>query len=139
MNRTANFRKQHDDILMLVKDITAALRSTLSEEDAARLRAMLAQLSGKLSVHLAMEDKSFYPTLVGSADPELQRIARQYSSEMGPLASTFQAYVQKWSTARVIHADPAGFSSDTRTVFGALTARIQKENTHLYHLADKLA
>jgi len=132
MGFTDKFRLQHNEILQVAKEMTEQLRG---EPDPAALRKLLSNLAGKLSFHLAMEDQSLYPRLLGASDPKVKSTAKQFMTEMGGLGGTFTAYNGKWQ-ASAIRADPAGFAEETRAVFAALTQRITRENRELYPLAD---
>lgn len=138
MSRTENFRKQHDEILAIARQINGLLQPAQMEQNAAEVRTLLSHLSGKLSVHLAMEDKSLYPSLIGHTDAHVKSVAKSYSDEMGSLAGGFKAYLDKWSNATVIRADANHFITETKALFNLLSKRIQRENTELYPLLDKM-
>lgn len=138
MARTDNFKKHHVEILAIAKSVNTLLVSANVGGHAAEIRRLLSQLSGKLSFHLAMEDKSLYPSLLTHSDPAVKNIAKRYSDEMGSLAQTFGNYLNKWANTMVINADLAGFTKETKAIFAALTKRIQREDTELYPIIDKL-
>lgn len=138
MARTDKFRKQHEEILTIARSIAALLGDQISADDAQTARHLLLQMSGKVAIHLAMEDKSFYPNLLASTDSEIRSKARQYMDEMGLLASTFNSYLQKWKTPTLIMENGPAFTAETKVVFNALSKRIQKENTQLYALVDAM-
>jgi hypothetical protein len=133
MGFTEQFRAQHNDILGVAGQITDELKG---KADAVALRKLLSNLAGKLNFHLAMEDKSLYPRLMGRQDSQANVVASRFMKEMGGLGSAFTAYNARWQVS-AIKADPAGFSKETHAVFGALTQRIARENRELYPLADK--
>jgi hypothetical protein len=132
MGFTDKFRAQHDEILGLAGEITARLGAGI---DAPAVRKTLSSLAGKVSFHLAMEDKALYPRLMQQKDQQANALARRFMSEMGGLAEVFASYNTKWQVS-AIKADPEGFATETRKVFGALAHRIQRENAQLYPLAD---
>ena len=134
MAYTDNFKRQHQELLAMVGEIAGKLKS--DPADAKALRALLSGLAGKLTVHLAMEDKALYPRLMQQQDARSTALAGKFMKEMGGLAQVFATYNNKWQVT-AIKADPAGFSDETRKVFGALAHRIGRENTELYPLADK--
>jgi hemerythrin-like domain-containing protein len=134
MAYTDNFRRQHQDLLAMAGDIVAKLKA--EPNDARGLRNQLSALAGKLTVHLAMEDKALYPRLV-QADVENSRsLANAFQKEMGGVAGTFADYNQKWQM-NAIAADPAGFARETHAVFATIGRRIARENNELYPLADR--
>jgi hypothetical protein len=130
---TEKFQVQHNEILVLAKEITQQIQQAA---EPAALRKQLSALAGKLSFHLAMEDRALYPRLTEAKDTRLQDMARQFMAEMGGLAGAFAAYNNKWQVS-AIKADPAGFAAETQAVFTALKQRIARENTQLYPLAEQ--
>ena len=134
MSFTTKFRQQHDEILALVGELTQLLKGGA---DAEALRGVLSNLAGKISFHLAMEDKALYPRLA-KMDEKTSKLANKFMEEMGGLGGTFAAYNGKWQVS-AIRADRAGFAAATQTVFAALGKRIARENAELYPLADRTA
>jgi hypothetical protein len=134
MAYTDNFRRQHQDLLALAGEIAGKLKA--QPADARGLRNLLSALAGKLTVHLAMEDKALYPRLVQENVDNSRALADAFQQEMGGLAGTFADYNQKWQLD-AIAADPAGFASETHKVFAAVGRRIARENSELYPLADR--
>ncbi|MBN8530323.1 MAG: hemerythrin domain-containing protein [Alphaproteobacteria bacterium] len=136
MLRTESFRIQHKEIAELMISIENNL--PLLPQEAESLRRKLSELAGKLSVHLAMEDKSLYPAMVNSASEEARTTATVFMHDMGDLAATFKAYTTRWPGADAIREDTGGFVNETRKVFQALRNRVAREETVLYPLADGL-
>jgi hemerythrin-like domain-containing protein len=136
--RTDNFKKHHVEILTIAKSVKTLLISGDAAQHTAEVRQLLSQLSGKLSFHLAMEDKSLYPFLSTHADARIKALSKKYSEEMGSLAQAFRSYLDKWSNAMLIDANLEGFIGETKTVFNALVRRIQREDTELYPIVDQL-
>lgn len=56
---------------------------------------------------------------------------------MAGIKDAFQKYLKAW-TEGAIRSNAAGFAAETKSLFGALSQRIQRENTELYPLLDKL-
>lgn len=65
------------------------------------------------------------------------RTTRAFELEMGSLSADYVAYDEMWTGARVA-ADWPGFCRATRSIFGQLTMRIEREEHELYPLADAL-
>ncbi len=133
MGFTDKFRVQHDEILVMAGQISEQLKK---QADAELLRKQLSALAGKVNFHLAMEDKALYPRLQKQKGSRADTLATRFASEMGGLARVFTDYNNKWQVS-AIRADVAGFSEETRKVFGALAQRIKRENAELYPLADE--
>ncbi len=132
------FHKQHEQILRVAWQIRQALDEEASPEGAARHRALLSNLSGTLSVHLAMEDGSLYPRLAQDKDPEVRAIAAKYATEMRGLSSDFRAHLERWASARAIREKPAEFAADSRRIMDALSKRIAFENAELYPALQRI-
>jgi iron-sulfur cluster repair protein YtfE (RIC family) len=133
MSFTDKFRTQHNEILAIAKEMSTRLKG---DADPAALRKLLSNLAGKLNFHLAMEDQALYPRLMERKDSDAKEMATRFMTEMGGLGKAFTTYNDKWQVS-AIRNDPAGFASETQTVFGALSKRIGRENAELYPLADK--
>jgi iron-sulfur cluster repair protein YtfE (RIC family) len=135
MAYTDNFRRQHQELLAMVGEVAGKLKA--EPGDARGLRNLLSALAGKLTVHLAMEDKALYPRLAEAKVESARGLARSFQQEMGGLAQTFASYNQKWQ-ADTIQGDPGGFARETHAVFAAIGRRIGRENEELYPLADRM-
>ena len=86
MAYTNKFRAQHGELLNVVKSIVQLLDANSLRNDAKEVRHLLSVLHGKLSVHLAMEDKSLYPRLLRHHDSDIRATTQRYIDEMGSLA-----------------------------------------------------
>ena len=136
MPYTDNFRRQHQEILSVVGEIQAKLKPDTVRNDPKAVRTLLSALAGKLTIHLAMEDKALYPRMIQADVDNSKAMATTFQAEMGGIGQVFTAYNQKWQ-AGTIGADPAGFVRETQDLFGALGKRIERENGQLYPLADR--
>ncbi len=138
MGRTDRFIKQHDELLEIVREMSGLMDINKMESNAKALHLLLSKLAGKLKLHLAIEDKNLYPSLLSSKDSKVKSMAEKYISEMGGLAEVFMDYVGKWSNASMIKEKPAEFIKETKGVFSAVGKRIDKENNELYPLFEKV-
>lgn len=138
MSFTETFRRQHNELLQLVKEISNQLSLETLQKDAKEVRSLLSNLSGKISIHLAVEDNSLYPRLLEHESPEIRALAKKYIDEMGNIKEVFSAYSKKWYSTTDIQNNPAEFIKETKNIFEALGKRIDKENNELYDLVDKL-
>jgi hemerythrin-like domain-containing protein len=136
MEVTETFRVQHNELLVIAKEIAANLKADVLRKDASAVRFQLSQLAGVLTVHLSAEDRWLYPKL--SAHPDAAEIAKRYVDEMGGLKEAFGAYMKRWNTSTDIQANPEAFVKDTQGIFEALSNRIDRENRELYPLADRI-
>ena len=139
MQRTANFRRQHDDILSIATEISNLLNAQALSKDASNIAILNAKLAGKVKFHLAMEDDSLYPRLLKENDDKVKSLAQKYISEMGGISKTYLAYLDKWKNATAIQANAMQYVNETKNLFKVLADRISKENNELYPIIDNAA
>jgi Hemerythrin HHE cation binding domain len=137
MGQTDSFRRQHQEILGLVKELQPQLEVASLRRDAAPVATGLQRLAAMLKAHLALEDSTLYPKLIAHPDPEVAATARRYQQEMGGLQTAFSDYIGRWATASSIQQEPDLFLSQTQQVVAALLARIEREDGELYPMADR--
>lgn len=104
--------------------------------DALPIAFQFNKLVGLLRIHLAQEDVQLYPDLMASGDHQVARLALTYVAEMGGLASELELFAQRWSSSAVISGAFAEFSEAARELILQLAFRIERENRHLYPLAE---
>lgn len=138
MSKTKMFRDQHDDLLKAAAKLKGELNADKIGKDATPAKSALAQLMGKLSVHLAMEDKSLYPQLVKHDDQRVKTTANRFIAEMGAIGKVLADYQKAWPSEAAVRQNPRGFVQQTGTILDALGKRIEKENGELYKLVDTL-
>jgi len=134
----SHFKTQHDELLRLVSKISGHLETREYTMDARALRADLGQLARKITVHLAMEDNGLYSRMMASGDAEAVAMAKRFQEEMGNLGSAFTAFNRNWLPSGEIEGDPERFFGEITSLLRALQDRIERENTELYPLADKV-
>ncbi len=139
MATTARFQRQHQEIMAIAGDFRATLDARTLGRSAQVARNLLSDLVGKLKIHLAMEDKSLYPRLLRSPDPEVRGLAERFMAEMGGIASVLVSYLGAWPTAQSIQDEPYEFVRDSKGLLKALAARVEKEERLLYPAVDNAA
>jgi hypothetical protein len=137
MGQMDSFRRQHQEILGLVKELQPQLDVASLRRDAATVVTGLQRLAAMLKAHLALEDSTLYPKLMAHADPAVATTARRYQQEMGGLQTAFSNYIERWPTAPSIQQQPDLFLSQTQQVVTALLARVEREDNELYPMADR--
>ena len=86
-----NYFRQHKEISELINTIkTMAIKDLIANSK--EIATTLNNLSGKLKVHLSMEDRYLYPNL------KAKNIAEKFENEMGNLAKEFLNYKEKYNT-----------------------------------------
>lgn len=137
MARTDRFRQQHNELLVLTGELQLLLNETSLSQDASAARACLGKIMGKLSLHIATEDKVLYPELVAHKDPLVANLARRFSTEMESTSGALAAYNGRWGTASAIKENPRAFIKETKEIVHVLADRIRRENQELYAAADR--
>jgi hypothetical protein len=137
MGQMDSFRRQHQEILGLVKELQPQLDVASLRRDAAPVVTGLQRLATMLKAHLALEDSTLYPKLMAHTDPTVAATARRYQQEMGGLQTAFSNYIERWPTAPSIQEQPDLFLSQTQQVVAALLARVEREDGELYPMADR--
>lgn len=134
---TQKYQEQHKELLAMAGELNALLVQGTLEKEGGPARQILGELAGKLTVHLAMEDKVLYPTLLNSGRKEAADLAQRYLDEMGGIKQAFTAYLAAWPSGSAIQKDPAGFITQTKGIIAAVGKRIEAEEKHLYPAAEK--
>ncbi len=136
--KTENFRRQHKDLLAIAGELGKHLNPAELSENARPAAMVLSQLSGKLKIHLSMEDNNLYPDLLKHEDAQVRSTAQHFIDDMKGIANAYQAYASRWVTHVTIQADPQAFINETNGIFKALGDRIEREDNKLYKLVDNL-
>lgn len=138
MAATQRYRAQHAELLALADQISTLIGDGDVAFSPVAVRSLVSVLAGKLSIHLAMEDKTLYPSLMAHSDPDVRALATSYSKEMGSLADEFTQFNRRWLTAAQIAKAPTEFIGEATIIIAALRKRIEKENDRLYKLVDEI-
>jgi hemerythrin superfamily protein len=139
MSLTRTLHAQHRE----VERIAEMLSSSLGEGHPSmnRVQELLADLGRSLTAHLSVEDAELYPALVARARehnrPELERIALQFSENMGRITQGLLAFLGKYS--RPTDAHLPSLRHEWRDVRHLLADRIRSEEATLYPLFEKLS
>lgn len=136
--RSEALREAHRDLLQLIDTMSTQLEHAKLERDASEARASLSMLAGKLTIHLAMEDKALYPRLASHSSQEVRKIGKRFADEMGGILDVFKEYLSHWPTPEAVQLDAAQFVVETREIFDALRARIAKEHNELFPKLDEI-
>ncbi len=138
MGMAALYLRAHEEIAQDMGKISNLLNSTDQiSKQAEQIRSLLTSMTGKIKVHLAMEDDVLYPKLFQHKNADVRATAKRFFEEMGGLKKAFSDYVGKWQGPAAIQKDPSAFMNETKAVINALAERVKKENTELFPMADK--
>lgn len=130
------FRRQHEELEHLGLEIASKLSSKSIAAEAANVRRLVAQFSGKLTVHASMENEALYPRLFEHPDPVVQAQAKALFDEVGDLYAKFHDYAARWPTVAAIQSNGAAFVKETREILFRLALRMTRENDELYPLVE---
>jgi hypothetical protein len=139
MGPTDRFRAQHQELAELCMVLGKECNVRGVRADAAHARRLVAQFSGKLKVHAAMENQALYPALFEDADPAVRAKAHELFAEVGDLYDKFGEFSRRWPSAESLTADPAGFVKELREVIHLLGNRMFREHEELYPLVEARA
>lgn len=129
---TALIKRQHQDILALVEDISGFLNPTSLQENAFQVSLKLGALAGKLMIHLHTEDQHLYPKLL--QDAKSAPATKQFLAEMEEITKIFHTYKTKYNSAKAIKENMVEFIAETENLFYKLKNRIAKEESQLFPL-----
>lgn len=126
--------EQHSDILRISNTISNDLRKPekLNPHALGKLRSTLSILTGKLSVHMCMENQNVYNKCAMSNNPELSRASQNLKKEMDLFSDQFMEYNRKWSAASDIADDVNSFINETVIMFQNLKIRFEAQETGIY-------
>lgn len=134
MSSLDNLKRQHVEILKLVKDTQNIIKNNNIENDAAEIAVYINNLSGKLKIHLGTEDKFLYPNMLKSEDEKIRMSAETYIYEMGNLFEVFMGFKDEFNTRNKILGCKDEFYKISKVIFDAVEKRILKEDKELYPL-----
>jgi hemerythrin-like domain-containing protein len=137
VQRTAVFRRQHEELAESVHEIRVLLDPVELAKDAGIISGHLSILSGKLTVHLAMEDKGLYPRLVKHPNAAVRALAQRFMNEMGSIHDVVRQYFARWRDPVLIQRQSHKFVEETNGLLAALTQRIAREDHELYPMVDR--
>ncbi|MGD9568192.1 MAG: hemerythrin domain-containing protein [Sedimentibacter sp.] len=135
---TANFRKQHEETISIIKEISSYLTTSSLAENSQQVRTLLSTLIGKVNFHRAAEDNYLYPKLLNHESKELRTLAEKYYEGFINSKDTITNYSYKWASSTKIKDNSKEFIEDSKVIFNRMLDRIDKENNELFALSDKL-
>lgn len=104
---------------------------------AEEVRRLLAQFSGTLRMHAAMEEEALYPELLASKDPEVRSIAQSLHADLDGLYGRWNEFMERWPDAETIAAKRFAFRVDLVRVLTTLGRRMKREDDELYPLVER--
>ncbi len=136
--KTATFRKQHEDIIILINSILNSLEFEVLKVNSHGIKKLLTKLSNIVRIHIILEDSALYPILEKIDNVDIRTKSRHFMNEMLVISETYSNYIEKWTAGSSIKEDTENFIDETRTIMEALLNRFERENTDLYEIVDRL-
>ena len=125
------FKHQHADIMSNISALRRLAQAGVAQ-NAADIARLIVSMSSTIKLHLAVEDQALYPALQRSGNASLARMGRQYQSDMGPIASAYDAFARRWNTAESLRTDEKGFRAEANVVLRKVYERMQREDRDFY-------
>lgn len=133
---TEKFVQEHAAILASVAELSKLIEAGIAEH-ADSIAKAIATMSSAIVQHLASEDETLYPVLIGSGDSSVAAMGRKFQSEMGNIAGVYMEFAGAWSDGTKVAADPERFREQANGISKALRERIQREHAELYPAAER--
>lgn len=136
MKNLVILKKQHVEVLEIIKSIENLIWRGDFEETAKDIAYKINNLAGKLKMHLASEDNFLYPNLMNNNNENIKHTAQTFNNEMGNLTDTFATFVKKYNIPSKILQNKDNFPMESKKMFTLIRDRINKENRELYPLLE---
>lgn len=131
-----NYLEQHDTITEEIQFIQSNISPDLTGELAFELARHINILAGKLNIHLSMEDKYLYPSLLSKENSQMNLSIEDYINEMGGLAKEFSEFKEHYNTKQKLLLNKESFHKAASNIMNKILVRIKKEEDTLYKLID---
>jgi hypothetical protein len=129
-----NLKRQHLELTRITMALVPLFEPAPLSRDASEARRLLQALTGVLKVHISMEDRSFYPSLLQHRDAELRALARDFLARRDQLQTTYFAFINRWTEAGQIERDAGAFIAEAREMLFTLGQRMVQEDTEFHPL-----
>ncbi|MCY7279996.1 MAG: hemerythrin domain-containing protein [Sphingomonas bacterium] len=139
MARTTIMRAQSDAANAMLDRILIAIDAYRGDASASPLSLELARLAAVLRMHFALGERSLYPFMFASGQPQTAEIARGFQHEVSQLALRFDRFNERWSSSSAIASDMAQFRCEAEAMISAIRERLRRDTRDLFPLADALA
>jgi len=133
-NIIANLKRQHRELTQVTMEIVPRLVPDALALDASPVRRSLQALTGILKVHVAMEDRSFYPFLLAHRDTHLRGLAEQFLTKRDEIQERYLTYASAWLEPGAIERNANRFIEDSRSMFLELGTRMLQEDREFHPL-----
>jgi hypothetical protein len=129
-----NLKRQHLELTRITMALVPLFEVEPLRRDASEARRLLQSLTGVLRVHISMEDRSFYPSLLQHRDPQLRAMAQDFLARRDQIQTTYFAFIARWAEPSQIERDAEGFIAEAREVLLTLGQRMVQEDVEFHPL-----
>ena len=129
-----NLKRQHLELTRITMALVPLFDAAPLSRDASEVRRHLQALTGVLRVHISMEDRSFYPSLLQHRDAELRELARDFLARRDQIQTTYFDFLGRWMEPRQIEHDASRFIAEARDVLFTLGQRMVQEDKEFHPL-----
>jgi hypothetical protein len=126
-----NLTRQHKELTRITMKFVQQLE-TVGRGGTSEAYKSLHTINGILRVHIAMEDRSFYPYLLDHREPVLRELAQRFLSERELIQEKYDAWLERWPSIATIDAAPHQFVAETREILMTLGTRMFAEDRELH-------
>jgi hypothetical protein len=129
-----NLKRQHLELTRITMALVPLFEPAPLTRDATDVRRLLQALTGVLKVHVSMEDRSFYPSLLQHRDGQLRAMATEFLARRDQIQTTYFDFVGRWGEPGHIERDAGGFIAEAREVLLTLGQRMVQEDMEFHPL-----
>lgn len=99
---TDSLRKQHEETLSLIREISGYLTKSSLAENSHQVRLLISTLLGKANYHRGVEDATLYPKLLQHESSEMSSLAERYYKGFIDTKDVLGNYSAKWASPNKI-------------------------------------
>ena len=124
--------KQHREIASIATNITNLSKDTVGNSE--EILSSLTELSKKITEHIQIEDKLFYPQLLTSMkkrDMDITKI-EMFIKDMDDILNSADEFFRKYNSAQNITNNATQFNIDFKPIASVLSIRMESEEDGVY-------
>jgi hypothetical protein len=130
----SNLKRQHLELTRITMALVPLFEVAPLSCDASEARRLLQSLTGVLRVHISMEDRSFYPSLLQHRDAQLRAMAQDFLARRDQIQTTYFGFLGRWAEPNQIERDAERFIAEAREVLFTLGQRMVQEDLEFHPL-----
>ena len=135
---TDELRTQHRELSGMIEQLDQMLEASALSANADAAMELVTGLSQKLKSHLKMESLSLLPALVKVGDKDVKMASKKFVVDAGGISKILAGYTKHWPNSEAIRTNPRAFIGESRQLIRELSSRVQRAESELYSVADKV-